>query len=741
MAINKTIYSYNIGPDYSSLYKSSQNVPAESNQSAGGGEDLGETKNKANEQLGMVTNVGNTISNVVDAYGAWNAGPKRGSNLDDTRAEGVNTGDNITASQNKVVATDTTKLEQQEPPTPKIDATATDKQRGDLFNKQINNLTKTNITNEELNKEQPQDFSEVPKNNGSSPVDKMFNVKRDGDKASIKDKLMNFYGEQYRTHNLGDVGLNAWTAQNVALPVLNYAAQYNMLDSKNKWIQAGLTTQRIMQNFQGRDRQTNLFRPTVLDNYYISNFVELADLTTNWNDRNAWQNAMAGAQSAVDMIKNFGWEDAVGGKENLAQMADGLAYLNFGNSIYQLGKNWSNMNAEERTAAMVQTMYAGVQAYNGGSLLINSFAPAAEATTNTAALGAGAVKQAVVQGTENGAPLVEGGAQLTNTGANISTLGGSFMAVVGAYTMSKGIEGLHKAFGQGTNSSMKASTLSGMSTGMGAASLGLGAAALAGAEVGAALGAVGVVVGAAVGAVVGLATGAAKTGASKEKHARDNWRAMYGQVGVFSRAPVAEGSDHHTYAMQLADGRWYDVGHDGSGSRATFINGEVKYIANPDKLTAEDRHRMVNDKHGTVRAVLPYNVDYTNDLDVVGSLMVSGMIVPVGGTYQKERTAEVPQMLGYMTNGITSNCGRELTEKNYKIMADNAKTLYAKIGITNKTQMVNSMGEAYLYGQIDYQDYMSSLTAANLMFDDNGYQQAQAMIGTAQNQPQVPSNN
>lgn len=743
MAIN----NYNIGPDYSSIYNSSRNVKPSAEKSAtggGAGDTIGETKNKANEQLGMIAGVANTTNNVANAYEEWQRGPRTGNNVGETVSEGVSTGSNVSdkVEPQKIISADRQETQQPIKEIPQVQ----DKLNNahvQQYQQYQQTLAKQNATNQRLNETNPNKMDDAMTGKGQlTTVTKNEN----GDASIDRPATESPWGDIYAQKHIGDVGLNWGTARNVALPILNYAAQFNMMDSTNKWLQAGMTTQRIMQNFAGKDPQTELYRPTVLDNYYISNFVELADLATNWKDRNAWQNAMAGAQSAVDMIKNFGWSEALGGDRTLAQMADGLAYLNFGSSIYQMGKNWSNMNAEERTAAFVQTLYAGVQAYNGGSLLIDSFAPAADVATPTAATAGSAVPVAGAAGAvdELGNSVknsVTGDVSSASGEAAVSTIGGGFMAVAGAYSMAKGIEGLHKVIGNGSAASRKAGTLAGMSTGMGAAGLGIGTAVLLGAEIGSSVPVVGTVIGAAVGAVVGVLSGSIKSGGSKEKHARDNWRATYGQIGVFSRAPKTEGSSHHTYAMQLADGRWYDVGHDGSGSRATFINGDVKQIANPDRLSAEDRHRMVNDKTGSVRAVLPYNVDYTNDLDVVGNMMLAGMIVPIGGTYQKERSAEVPQMLGYMTNGITSNCGRDFSIKNYQIMADNAKALYAKIGITNKTQMVNSMGEAYLYGQIDYQDYMSSLTAANLMYDENGYQQAQAMIAGAQQEPQAPSNN
>lgn len=727
-----TINPYSIGPDYSNIMKPSQNVRPIST-GAGGGEkaDVGRTANKADQVIGVVNAGAQTVNNIANINDTLNRGPRSGANVGDKSVDTVPTGGNL-----KQISQQTKLNLGISDNTPSL--TVNSNLNYDKFNTQVIQNHLNNLQNDwRLN------YAELDQPNVVNTDDIMngkgdfYLLKRDGNNLHFEGQDIKFQDELYKPHTIDDLGLNWWSARNVALPVLQYAAQFNQLDSKNKWLQAGMTTQRIMQNFAGRDPVTNLYRPTVLDDYYISNFVDVVDMSVNWKDRNAWQNAVAGATSAVNMIKNFGWSESLGGDRTLTQMADGLAYLNFGNSIYYLGNNWNSMNGEERVAGVVQATYAGVQAYNGGSLLIDKFAPAADVATPTTASVTGTGVDAAVGGTAGGVGGASGTGAASTAAGNISTIGGSFMAVAGAYSMTKGIEGMANVFGQGTAASRKTSALSGMTAGMGAASLGLGTAVLMGAQVGASLGFVGAAIGAAVGAAVGLATGSVKAGKSTEQRARDTWRSVYAQTGIFSQAPHSGGGT--TYAMQLADGRWYDVGHDGSGSRATFINGDAKSIAHPERLTESDRNSMTTG-NGEIRGVLPYNVDYTNDLDFVGSLMLTGMIVPIGGTYQKQRASEVPQMLGYMTNGITSNCGREFTLANYKVMADNAKALYSKIGITNKQQMVNSMGEAYLYGQIDYNDYMNSLTAANLMYDDNGYEQAKGMMQGVQEQPQVPSN-
>lgn len=750
--------------------------------------------------IGTIAGVADTVNNGAKLYEKYNGANINTSGVGDTSSEG-NT-DSVSSGQN-VGKVETPELDYrysitQETPTPSVD----DSDFLNYVNEHYDNVRLQNLQN---------DFTEENPNavtlNGviqgkESPY--RYTINNTGDKANIQLNGFRTDDGVVGARDLGDVGLDWWTARNVALPVLQYAAQYKSLDTKGRWIQSGKTLQKVMQGFAGKYEGTNIPAKTLLDEYYISNFVDIADMTTNWSNRSDFNNAMAAANSAMNMIKNFGWEEYIGGKEGFSNAYDGLALLNFGNSLYQLTNNWDKMNDGEKTAATVQTMLTGMQAYDGGTSLIKAFAPAAEAATpaaNAAGAASGAASAAPVTssfvksaasggvGTTGGAAsgtasgqlmtpatgvgeytsattgeaVTEGGmaeATLaesgqggitssagntamnegvvnagTNTGANAgssvaSTVGGSLMAVLGAYSMYKGIEGMSQSFGYGTADSRKSSAIAGAGAGAGAAAVGIGSAIAMGASIGSSVPVIGTIIGAVVGAVVGVCTGSAKTGKSHEQRARDNWRQAYADAGVFSRSLKADNSGH-SMAMQLADGSWYDVGIDGSGSRARMMDGTVKSFANPDLLTPADRHRIVNEKTGEARTLLPYNVDYTNALDFVGSLMMGGMIIPIGGSYQKNRTAEVPQMLGYMTNGITSNCGREFTLNNYQIMTANAKTMYAKIGITNKYQMINCASDAYFQGKLSKADYYNMLLSSNLIYDENGFQQAQGLMANS----------
>ena len=738
--------------------------------------------NPSDSKLGTVAGVATTADNGAKLYERYNGANIDTSGVEDTSLSEENS-DSISSGQN-VRNFETPEFDYrynitQETPNVSVD--------NDEFltyvNEHMDNVRLQNLQND-FTDENP---NAVTLNGVIQGRENSFRytVNNAGDKANVQLNGFRTDDGVVGARNLGDVGLDWWTARNVALPVLQYAAQYKQLDTKGKWIQSGKTLQKVMQGFAGRYEGTNVPVKTLLDEYYISNFVDIADMTTNWSNRSDFNNALTAANSAMNMIKNFGWEDYIGGKEGFSNAYDGLALLNFGNSLYQLTNNWDKMNDGEKTAATVQTMLTGMQAYDGGTSLIKAFAPAAEAATpaaNAAGAASGSTYGSVTGTTSNaasgqlmtpatgvgeytsattGEAVTEGGmaeATLaesgqgtittssgnaamnegvvganagTNTGSSVaSTVGGSLMAVLGAYSMYKGIEGMAQSFGYGTAASRKASAISGAGAGAGAAAVGIGSAIAMGASIGSSVPVVGTIIGAVVGAVVGLATGSAKTGKSHEQRARDNWRQAYADAGVFSRSMKADGSGH-SMAMQLADGRWYDVGIDGSGSRARMMDGSVKSFANPDLLTPADRHRIVNEKTGEARTLLPYNVDYTNALDFVGSLMMGGMVIPIGGSYQKNRTAEVPQMLGYMTNGITSNCGRDFSIQNYQIMADNAKALYSRIGITNKTQMINCASDAYFQGKLSKADYYNMLLSSNLIYDDNGYQQAQGLMANS----------
>lgn len=704
--------------------------------------------NPSNDTLGTVAGVATTLNNGAKLYERLN-----GENIT-TSGVGNSDTDSITSGRN-VGDFETPELDYRYSVTQDLPKISVDNQEMLSFvNEHYDNLGLQNFQNQ-LTTNDPNTITLDGLMSGKQ-TPYTYNV--NGNKAEIK--LPGFRSDDgvVGARDLGSVGLDWWTARNVALPVLQYAAQYKSLDTKGRWIQSGKTLQQIMQGFAGKYEGTNIPAKTILDDYYISNFVDIADMTTNWSSRSHFSNALTASNAALNMIKNFGWDEYIGGKEVLGNAYDSLSLLNFGSSLYHLTNDWSKLNDLERTAATVQTMLAGMQAYDGGTSLIKAFSAAADVATpatnsfgitfgksaaNAAQIGLDSElpefgRQVAADttkiGLEGGVPDFNAGLAQETMGEEVasgtsmlSTVGYGLQSVLGAYTMYKGIEGLYDSFGNGSAANRKIGAMSGAAAGAGgvmAVSGGMSlAASIAGtATVGSVVPVVGTVIGAVVGAAVGVAMNSVKSGKSHEQRARDNWRQAYTDAGVFSKYVNPEG--HHSMAMQLADGSWYEVGNDGSGSRATMKDGSVKRFANPDLVTGGSK---VNAKG----ELSPYDVDYTNTLDFVGSLMMGGMIIPIGGSYQKNRSAEVPQMLGYMTNGITSNCGREFSIQNYNIMAANARAMYSRIGITDKTTMINCVSDAYFQGKLSKADYYNMLLSSNLIYDDNGYQQAQGLMASS----------
>ena len=136
----------------------------------------------------------------------------------------------------------------------------------------------------------------------------------------------------------------------------------------------------------------------------------------------------------------------------------------------------------------------------------------------------------------------------------------------------------------------------------------------------------------------------------------------------------------------------------------------------------------------------PYDIDYTNGLDYMGSVMLLGMTLPMGGTAAKYQSKEAMQMIGYMTNGVTANCGREFTLSNFNIMNNNIKHLYSKIGIQDKIGLVDSVARAYATGKMTFADYNNALTASKVIYDSDGYDKAKALLAGSNKAGVQPTN-
>ena len=255
-------------------------------------------------------------------------------------------------------------------------------------------------------------------------------------------------------------------------------------------------------------------------------------------------------------------------------------------------------------------------------------------------------------------------------------------------------------------------------------SLASAAAAMAtGAAVGSVVPVAGTIIGAVVGAVIGVAANSGKWGHSREQYHRGLYREALGQTGIFEKA--ARGTEHHgNFYYQLADGQYYNVGIDGSGGRASDINGKIKTVYNQDMITDYDRKNIekINNE------VRPYDIDYTCNMDYTGSLMLAPLNALGLGGSNNEDTAEYNQMLGYMTNACTSNVGRDMTRDNFDKMVSNIKAGYERVGINNRQDAANAIALSYMQGNITEDDMNSFQLALNLLYSDNGYDQAMSLM-------------
>ena len=248
------------------------------------------------------------------------------------------------------------------------------------------------------------------------------------------------------------------------------------------------------------------------------------------------------------------------------------------------------------------------------------------------------------------------------------------------------------------------------------AAIGMGAAIISCASICSIVPVIGTAIGAAIGAVVGVIQTSGKFGHSREQAHRDMMRRTIQQSNIIQRA-----ENHHFYYV-LADGQYYNVGIDGSDGRAMDINAKTKTFYHPELLQAGKDQEHANKLKGEM---LPYDIDYTNNLDFTASVLARPLIIlGMGGSNNRDQQ-EYEQMLGYLTNATTSNMGREFTADNFEKMRGNIIAGIQRTGINNKSQLVDSISYLYLRGKVTKTDFNKAKMAANLIYDNNGYQQAQ----------------
>ena len=570
---------------------------------------------------------------------------------------------------------------------------------------------------------------------------------------------------------LGEMSWDPLRAQAVARPMINYAMNVQNYDTKNRIIQGVRTWADSWSGYyNGHDN--------FVDDYALREWGNAVDMAANWKNRSDMENTMAGLQTVNGFAERFNWAPELSG--NINNM---MALYSFGNGVYNLQQNWDSMNDVERSAGILHTMQSGMHAYVGLDKLSqqynwfgnNAVASASSVTPS----GAGAQGAGWVGNVSAGLAWASAGysavnayrtdyngrvsdaatqAGTTAAGQSLGMMGtaaladtaaaGSFAAsaayagpaaliasgaTMGANAASyySGVHrdkilatgGLAAGLGSGRNTaqdrrnSAAVHSMSGALTGAGIAiASGLASGMTLGATLGSVVPVVGTIIGAAVGAVVGVVTTSGKFGHSREQAHRDMMRRTIQQSNIIQRA-----ENHHFYYV-LADGQYYNVGIDGSGGRAMDINAKTKTFYHPELLQAGKDQEHANKLKGEM---LPYDIDYTNNLDFTASVLARPLIIlGMGGSNNRDQQ-EYEQMLGYLTNATTSNMGREFTADNFEKMRGNIIAGIQRTGINNKSQLVDSISYLYLRGKVTKTDFNKAKMAANLIYDNNGYQQAQ----------------
>lgn len=422
--------------------------------------------------------------------------------------------------------------------------------------------------------------------------------------------------------------------------------------------------------------------------------------------------------------------------QGVQTLANGNTLLANGAQITSSGEYIPAAGAGAQGAGWVGNVSAGLAWASAGYSAVNAYRTdyngkvsdaAAQAGTTAAGqylgmTGTAALADTAAAGSFAASASYAGPAALIAAGATMGANAASYYSGVHKDKI-LATGGLAAGLGSGRNTaqdrrnSAAVHSMSGALTGAGIAiASGLASGMTLGATLGSVVPVVGTIIGAAVGAVVGVVTTSGKFGHSREQAHRDMMRRTIQQSNIIQRA-----ENHHFYYV-LADGQYYNVGIDGSSGRAMDINAKTKTFYHPELLQAGKDQEHANKLKGEM---LPYDIDYTNNLDFTASVLARPLIIlGMGGSNNRDQQ-EYEQMLGYLTNATTSNMGREFTADNFEKMRGNIIAGIQRTGINNKSQLVDSISYLYLRGKVTKTDFNKAKMAANLIYDKNGYQQAQ----------------
>lgn len=387
-------------------------------------------------------------------------------------------------------------------------------------------------------------------------------------------------------------------------------------------------------------------------------------LAKNWNQIGNIQKVIGGAKFATDLAKTAKSFNLFGyGSTNSA-----VKGLN-ASALSQSWSSASNYGIGAVTAPAGTTIPTGYTAVaSGGEGII-------AVPTGTLPSATGAIEATAMSGAGGGGA---GGAATTATQSNLPSLGN----VAGAVSFAAGAYQLYKGWGEGgapgrVNGAIGGTMMAAGLYGMSVTNPYVLAATVA----------------------LSVLGGSIKTGKSGDQKARD---------GVLSHL-VDRGVVGKDYTMQLPDGTVMDLGIDGHGNLHT--------VKNPDLV--KDKSRAGENKLSW------WDTDYTNDLDFwSGTAGTTLMRLMAGG---KNKASD--QVGGKIGNGAIAGIGfgQEFTPDNFNRWRDNMRSVYSQFGVKSKADGFQLVNQMFAENRIDESDAVSMHQVLNILYDDNGYNTAQAL--------------
>lgn len=196
-----------------------------------------------------------------------------------------------------------------------------------------------------------------------------------------------------------------------------------------------------------------------------------------------------------------------------------------------------------------------------------------------------------------------------------------------------------------------------------------------------------------------IASNTIKIGKHEDQVQRDGMR------GLLKKNGLADDD----YNITLADGSKFDIGVDGSGG--------YHEARNPDQ--------MVGDRKG--KKLSAYDLDYTNDLDYASGMSGIALSRLLAGGKAKN----IDQLGNQLGNAGLGNVGygKDMTRENFSKIMANQRSMYAKAGITSKEAAYALTNQAFKEGRINDSDAVAMQQAFNMMYDTDGYDTAQKLMG------------